>query len=465
MRFRFVPVLLLLAFLPPQAFAASLTELWQERVKAVVGVEFFTDGELERHATEVPGVVIDDQGTIIFTGQAVNNRVTPAQLKDFRVHLPGTPATQYFAAEYLGPDEFTGWQFIRVEEKARSLLAPITRYAVSTATEPAVAEELWGIGLRKKNEDFLPYFLSSRVAMVQSVPQRMAVLAQDVAGQGLPVFNTRGEFVGLSVGGYGQTFLQVTGNERAPQPVLMVNPDESSVVLLAKEILPHFNRIPTNISGRPLVWLGANGLQALDPDVAGFLGLAAQSAIGVTEVLEGSPAEKAGLYARDIIVSLDEQSLPRFKPDQGAVAFFEKEIDRRRPGEILKLGILRDGQKLALNVVLEDAPELPREAARRYFDFLGITVRKFTYADGAIRRVRVAGHVGVIAHFVKPKSPALAAGLRLDDWIKSIDGAPVITLADAEKLLEVIEADRTRTEYSLVVERSGEPTELRIKLK
>jgi serine protease Do len=193
--------------------------------------------------------------------------------------------------------------------------------------------------------------------------------------------------------------------------------------------------------------------------------LSAQASIGVTEVLEGSPAEKAGLLARDIIVSIDGQPLPRFKPDQAAVAYFEREIDRRHPGETLKLGVLRDSQKLVIEAVLEDAPELPREAARRYFDFLGITVRKFTYADGAIRRVKLSMHRGVVAHFVKPKSPAAVTGLRLDNWITGIDGTAVANLAEAEKLLAAIEADRARTDYTLSIEREGEVTELRIKLK
>lgn len=465
MRLRVIAVLIFFAVCAAGARSASLSELWAERVKTVVGVEFYVDDEVGRQATEVPGVVIDDQGTIIFTSQAVNNRVTPAQLKDFRVRLPNTPAAQFYTAVYLGPDEYTGCQFIRVEEKARPQLVPVTRYAAAQPAEPAIAEELWGIGLRKKSEDFLPYFLSSRVAMVQAVPQRTAVLAHDVAGLGMPVFNAAGDFVGLTVGGYGQTFLQVTPNERAPQPVLMVNPDESSVVMLASEILPYLSRVPANINGRPLAWLGANGLQALDPEVSTFLGLATQSAVGITEVLEGSPAEKAGLVARDIIVRIDDRPLPRFKPDQAAVVFLEREIDRRRPGDVLTLGVLRDGKNLRIAVTLEDAPQLPREAARHFFDFLGITVRQFTYADGAIRRVRMAGHSGVIAHFVKPKSPAAIAGLRMDDWIKAIDGTAVENLAEAEKQLAAIEADRSRTDYTLGVEREVEPVELRIKLK
>ncbi len=445
--------------------AADLSALWQDRVKTTVGVEFFIEGELGRQRAETMGVVIDEAGTIIFPAQVVSNRVTPEQLKDFRVYLPGEPAENYFSAEYLGPDEFTGWQFIRVEAKARTKLIPITRYAATAQTEPAIAEELWGVGLRKKAEDFTPYYLGGRVAIVQSLPQRTAVLTQDVAGQGLPVFNGAGDFMGLAVGGYGQTFLQFTARNQTGMPVVMVNPDESSVVLLTSEILPYLGRIPKNVAGRPLVWLGANNLQPLEPDVAKFMGLESQAAIVVSEVLENSPAEKAGLRDRDIILSLNGQPLPRLKPDRAVVAYFERAVTRGAPGEVMEIRILRDNQNLTLGLTLEEAPELPRETPRNYFDYLGITIRGFTYADGAIRRVGLVLHRGVIAHFVRAGSPVAVAGLRDDDWIEEIDGTPLDDFIQARKMLAAIEADRARAGFMLGVIREGVAVELSVKLR
>ena len=348
-------LLLLLALVPAGSAAMRAAEpqaLWTERVKCVVAVEFFTETELDRRPTEVFGVVADEAGTIIFPAMAVSNRVTADQLKVFRVYLPGAPVTEYYAAEYLGPDEFTGWHFIRVEVKARAHLVPITRYATPGNPVPAIAEELWGIGLRKKDEDFAPFFLSSRVAIIQQLPQRTAVLAQDVAGQGMPVFNRAGGFVGLTVGGFGQTFMQFSTRDRGGLPVMMINPDESSAVLLAEEILPHLGRIPQNTAGRPLAWLGANGLQPLDPEVAAFMKLDAQAGLVVSEVLEDSPAEKAGLRERDIILTLDGRPLPLYKPDRVAAAHLDREIDRHRPGDLIKLGVLRGEQKLEITATL-----------------------------------------------------------------------------------------------------------------
>jgi serine protease Do len=57
---------------------------------------------------------------------------------------------------------------------------PITRFAGENPVEPALAEELWGIGLRGKDEDFLPYLLTSRVALIQALPQRTVIAQREV---------------------------------------------------------------------------------------------------------------------------------------------------------------------------------------------------------------------------------------------------------------------------------------------
>jgi serine protease Do len=461
-----LPVLCLVSLIGARALAAApaLAALWQERLKSVVAVEFFTETEIDRRPVQTFGTVIDDQGTVIFPSQAISNRLTPEQLKDFRVYLPGRPTTRFLKAKYLGHDEFTDWEFIRIEDPAaRSELVPITHYQV--APTPGVTDELWGIGLRKKDEDFAPYFMSSRVSILQRLPQLTALTAQEVAGLNLPVFDRNGAFVGLTIGGFGQTFLQFSARDRGGLPVVMINPDECAAVVLANEILPWLHRIPQNVQGRPLAWLGANGLQPLDPEVARYLNLEKQAGLVVSEVLDDSPAAAAGLRERDIILSVDGRPLPVLKPDRVLITWFQREVDRRRPGDIMKLGLQRDKQPVDIAVTLADAPLLPREAPRHFFENLGLTVRAFTYSDGVARRVKGAGQPGVIAHFVKLNAPVSVAGLRTDDWIKEIDGEPVASFAEAVKLLTAIENDATRPEFVLLVDRGGETSVLRVKLK
>ncbi|MBS0662305.1 MAG: PDZ domain-containing protein [Verrucomicrobia bacterium] len=461
MRFRIF--LLLLPLVSGLARAADLPALWAQRLKTVVAVEFYTETETERRPTVAYGTVIDRHGTIILPPVTVNPRVTPSQLKEFKVYRAG--GANGVPAAYLGQDALTGWHYVRVEAPLSAELEPITDFAPAKPQEPAMAEDVWGIGLRNKDEDFQPYFLMSRVALIQGLPQRTAIALQEVAGPGLPVFNRAGEFVGLAVSSFGQSFVQFSRLDRSGTPVVLVNVEESSAFQVAAEVLPYLGRVPTNVFGRPLAWLGANGLQPIDPEVAKFLHLENQSAVVVSEVLEGSPAEQAGMKARDILLAIDGQPLPRLKPDRVVVAYVEREIERRVPGATMTLTVLRGDARQEIRCVLGDEPKLTNEAERRYFDRIGLTAREFVYADAVALRVRTSAMGGVIAHFVKPNGPAGVAGLHTDDWIKEIDGVEVKTFAAAAGKLAEIEADPARTEFVLLVSRGGETAVLRVKLR
>jgi serine protease Do len=444
--------------------AADLPALWTERLKCVVAVEFFTETEVDRRPNVVFGVVVDTQGTIILPAAAIESRVVPAQLKEFKVYRPGDPASA--AGVYLGQDALTGWHFVRVEERLRPLLVPIMQFVVAgNVTEPALAEEVWGIALRGKDEDFMPYFLQSRVALIQALPQRTGIAQQEVAGPGLPVFNRDGGFVGLALSSFGQTFLQFSRADRGGSPTMLINVEESSVFHLTGEVLPYLARVPHNEFGRPLAWLGAYGFEPMDREVAAFLKLEAQSGAVVSEVLEGSPAEKAGMQARDIVLAIDGRSLPRFKPDRVVVSYVEREVERRAPGDALTLTVLRGTERVDVKVTLGDEPKLMREAARTYYERLGFTAREFVYGDAIARRLKVADTAGVVAHFVKGNSPVSVAGLRTDDWIKEIDGVEPKSFAEAAEKLAAIQADGARTEFVLLVGRGGETAVLRVKLK
>ncbi len=79
--------------------------------------------------------------------------------------------------------------------------------------------------------------------------------------------------------------------------------------------------------------------------------------------------------------------------------------------------------------------------------------------------MKIAETTGVVAHFVKPNSPAGVAGLRPDDWIKEIDGVEVKTYAAAIAKLDEVEKDLARSEFVMLVSRGGETAVLRAKLK
>jgi serine protease Do len=446
------------------ARAADLATLWAERTKCVVAVEYVIQSEEGRRPTLSYGTVIDDRGTIILPAASIDQRLSPEQLKEFKVYLPGDPTS--YPATYLGQDVFTSWHFVRADPKLAARLTPVTAFAAHGASPvPVLGEELWGIGMRPKEEDLMPYLMQSHLALTQAQPQRTGITQQEVAGPGLPVFNRDGVFVGLAESSGGETYMQFSQMSRSGEAVLLVDVEESSIFQLADEVLPYLGRIPKNVNGRPLAWLGAYGLEPMGRDVANLLQLSDQSGAVVSEVLESSPAEKAGMKDHDILIAIDGSPIPRFRPDRVVTDYVEREIERRQPGDVMRLTVLRGSDRLELKATLGDEPKLVREASRAYFEKLGFTAREFVYGDAIERRVRSAGQTGVVVQYLKPNSPSALAGLQLDDWIQEIDGAPVKTFTEAALKLSAIESDAARREFVLLVSRGGDTTILRVKLK
>lgn len=461
---RFIFLALLSSLGLSQLRGAELKDLWRDRIKSVVAVEFYVETETERRPTITGGTVIDRDGTVILQSTSIPNYLPPSQLKDFRVYRPGGLVSDAAKAEYLGFDAATGWHFVRIEPSGRAGLIPITDFVNKDPVDVSVAEEVWGIGLRGKDEEFEPYFLTQRVAMLTDLPQRSALALGHVSAPQLPVFNRDGVFVGLGQAGFGETYYQYSRTERG-SPILLVSGDETRVFRLGSEVVPFLGRIPKNPLGRPSPWLGVMGLQPLPPDVAKYLKLENQAALVVSEVMEGGPADKAGLKERDIVVALDGKPLPRLHPPRVVAGWLEREIALRTPGAVMNLSVLRGTERVDVKAVLEDEPKTLREADRKYFERLGFTIREFLYVDAVAHRIKQSERAGVAVHFVKSNSPAGVAGLRAEDWIREIDGVEVKTFPEAVQKLDAIEKDQARGEFVLLVGRGGETAVLRVKLR
>ncbi|MBI5430529.1 MAG: PDZ domain-containing protein [Nitrosomonadales bacterium] len=105
-------------------------------------------------------------------------------------------------------------------------------------------------------------------------------------------------------------------------------------------------------AGEEKGWLGIAmnpvALQAKEP------GAAPQQAVEAAKVMPGSPAETAGLRAGDLIVALDGAPVEN-RGDQTLPAF-RMAISGKRPGEKLKLQILRGNTPLELEATLKAYP-------------------------------------------------------------------------------------------------------------
>jgi serine protease DegS len=105
--------------------------------------------------------------------------------------------------------------------------------------------------------------------------------------------------------------------------------------------------------GRPLRgWLGFEA-QALTAEVRQTLGLGRDvEGVVVTGVIRNGPAHKAGLQPGDVIVAIDGNRIRDGRETLNAISV-------HRPGDAVKVEVLRDGRTVALSAVTAERPSRP----------------------------------------------------------------------------------------------------------
>lgn len=108
-------------------------------------------------------------------------------------------------------------------------------------------------------------------------------------------------------------------------------------------------------SSPPRVMLGVVMVEP-DPVVLDHLGLDANKAVLLERVIEGLPAHKAGLQAKDIVVGFGENAEPRTADEIREV------LIKANPGQKVKVRVIRKGEPVTMELKLEayDASKLGR---------------------------------------------------------------------------------------------------------
>ena len=97
-------------------------------------------------------------------------------------------------------------------------------------------------------------------------------------------------------------------------------------------------------------WLGVEA-QLVTPEIAAQLHLAVNNGILISRTNIGSPAEKAGLRAGDVIVSINNQKT------EDIITGWQR-IAESRPGETVSIEFLRGGVIMQTNAVLGELPAI-----------------------------------------------------------------------------------------------------------
>jgi len=183
---------------------------------------------------------------------------------------------------------------------------------------------------------------------------------------------------------------------------------------VAKEILPQLREKGKVVRG----WMGVN-IQPVSEDLAATYGLREGKGAYVSQVTPGSPAEKAGVQAEDVILSADARTIE----DSSDLSRY---ISSKTPGTTVKIELLRDKDRKVVSVTLGTFQEETVESADDQGGraSLGMTLRDLN-PSLAERLELPRGVRGVLVMEVEAGAAAEDAGLVRGDVIVSVNGEAV----------------------------------------
>lgn len=161
----------------------------------------------------------------------------------------------------------------------------------------------------------------------------------------------------------------------------------------------------------------------------------------VQDVSSDSPAERSGIRAYDIILSVDGREVWTNEE-------LIRDISGRQPGTLVRLDVLRDGRHLPATVKLVERPIAERPADQSDSGLpqrpasvpppddspLGLTVREFD--AGFARRLEIPPSVqGVVVTRVEPARASFVPSMRRGFIIMEINRQPVRSVADFQRLV------------------------------
>ena len=225
---------------------------------------------------------------------------------------------------------------------------------------------------------------------------------------GGPLFNMQGEVIGIN------TAIVAQG-----QGIGFAIP-----VNMAKQIIPQLRDEGRVTRG----WLGVT-VQALNKELAESFELDTTQGALVNEVIEDSPADKAGLKRGDIIVEYDGKQVDELNDLPRLVA--ATPVD-----ETVKVKVFRDGKERTIKVKigrLDDGEVALAADDEKTGGALGLTVANVT--PELVERYSLESDQGILITKIDPEGPAAEANLRVGDLVVEADGKEVGSVKEFEELV------------------------------
>jgi serine protease Do len=342
------------------------------------------------------GFVVDRDGTILTNNHVIEGaQKLTVQLADERE----------FEAEVVGADKPTDLAVIRLKDAPEDL-APLE---LGDSDPLLIGEWVVTVGAPfGLYETVTVGIISAKGRQNTGITTYGNFLQTDAAinpgNSGGPLVNLDGKVIGINTAIYSQS-----GGYQGIGFAIPVN--------LARHVMAGLLKEGKVVRG----WLGVS-IQPLTLEMAEAMGL-------VAEVIEGGPAEKAGLQSGDVVTALDGRAIADANDLMNRVA-------QVKPGTTVELTLWRDGKQTRAKAKVAEREEERLAALGRGGEggtgLAALGIEAGDVDDTTRRRYRLGRGVrrGAVVLSVDPAGPAAEAGIREGDVILEADRKPVRSAAD-----------------------------------
>ena len=354
------------------------------------------------------GVIIDAEKGYILTNNHVVDDVDAIQVKlmdkrEYEATIIGTDPKSDLAVLQIAAKDLTDIQLgnsdqIRVGEWVMAVGSPFSENLSHTVTTGIISALGRSNILNSQSyEDFI---------------QTDAAINPGNSGGAL--LNMNGELIGIN------TAIATGGYERGNRGVGFAIPSNMA------------SRVMSDLVERGYVirsWLGVY-IQELDDETARALEIDTRNGALITDVVEGSPAEKSGLQEGDLIITFNGESISN-------PANLKNVVSLSSPETTSKVRIIRDGEHKTINVRLEELPNEPRQLAtksKKESNEFGFRLKEIT--DSLQKKYGLTNENALVVTNIDLDGEAYRKGIREGDIIKRVGTQRITTLSQFNKLVE-----------------------------
>lgn len=351
--------------------------------------------EPERRGTG-SGFIISADGLILTNHHVVDGA------DEIKVRLTDN---REFTGKVLGSDAKTDIAVVKIEAKDLPYLT------MGNSDELKVGEWVAAIGspfgLDNTVTSGIVSAKSRKLPSDQYVPFIQTDVAVNPGNSGGPLFNMKGEVVGINS--------QIFSTSGGFMGLSFAIP--SNLAMQIKDQLVKNGKVTRGRIGVVI--------QSVTQDLAESFGMKAPKGAIVSQVEKDSPAAKAGLQEGDIITAVNGKAIDD-SVDMPVI------IGSMAPGSIAKLSIIRNNKDMTLDVKVEEAPNesaSSNASKTAAANKLGVTVRPLNDEEKAKAETE-----GLLV--TESTGAARKAGIREGDIIVNVNGVKIKKTDDLARVLE-----------------------------